>query len=78
MDEDSHTTGANTHRFLRGIGIVGLAIVASLGLAGRVHATYHHLGCAPADAERCDALALSSSEQVFSGSPKEGGDELMP
>jgi hypothetical protein len=42
MDEDSRTTGTNTHRFLRGLGIVGLAIVVSLGLAGRVNATYLH------------------------------------
>ncbi len=48
MDEDSYTTGAVTHRFVKGLGIGGLAIVASLGLAGRVRATYLHLGCAPA------------------------------
>ena len=53
MDEDSRTTGAVTQRFLRGI--VGLAIVASLGLAGRVHATYLHVDFAPAYAERYNA-----------------------
>ncbi len=42
MDEDSHTTRAVTQRFLRGLIIDGLAIVASLGLAGKVHATYFH------------------------------------
>ena len=48
MDEDSRTTGAVTHRFLRGLGIGGLAAIASLGLADRVHATYFHLDGAPA------------------------------
>ena len=42
MDEDSHTTEAVTHRFLRVLGIGGLAVIAFLGLAGRVHATYFH------------------------------------
>ncbi len=42
MDEDSHTTGGITHRFLRGLGIGGLAAIASLGLASRVNATYFH------------------------------------
>ncbi len=42
MDEDSRTTGAVTYRFLRGLGIGGLAAIASLGLASRVHATYFH------------------------------------
>lgn len=39
MDEDSHTTGAVTHRFLRALGIGGLAAIASLGLADSVNAT---------------------------------------
>jgi len=39
MDEDSHTAGAVTHRFLRGLGIGGLSIIVSLGLADRVNAT---------------------------------------
>ena len=51
MDEDSHTTGAVTHRFLRGLGIGGLATIASLGLASRVHATYFHSDGAPTYAE---------------------------
>jgi len=55
MDEDSYTTGAVTHRFVRACEIGGLAIVASLGLAGRVRATYLHLDCAPAYAERYNA-----------------------
>jgi len=42
MDEDSRTTGGITHRFLRTLGIGGLAAIASLVLAGRVHATYFH------------------------------------
>ncbi|HUU18777.1 MAG TPA: hypothetical protein VMW72_16625 [Sedimentisphaerales bacterium] len=42
MDEDSHTARAVTHRFLRGLGIGGLAVIASLGFADRVHATYFH------------------------------------
>ncbi len=42
MDEDSHTIGAVTHRLLRGLGIGGLAVIAFLGLAGRVNATYFH------------------------------------
>jgi hypothetical protein len=52
MDEDSHTTGAVTHRFLRGLVIGGLAIVASLGLAGKVHATYLHSDHVPAYLDR--------------------------
>jgi len=48
MDEDSRTTWTVTHRFVRVLGIVGLAIVASLGLADRVNATYFHSDCAPA------------------------------
>ncbi len=48
MDEDSHTTGAVTHRFLRGFGIAGLAAIASLGLADRVNATSVDLDCVPA------------------------------
>ena len=61
MDEDSRTAKvfqavqAVTHRFLRGLGIGGLAAIASLGLAGRVHATYLHLDCAPTYAERYNA-----------------------
>lgn len=55
MDEDSYTAGAVTHRFLRACEICGLAIVASLGLAGRVRATYLHLNYAPAYAERYSA-----------------------
>jgi len=51
MDEDFHITRAVTHRLLRGLGIGGLAIVASLGLAGRVRATYLHSDHAPAYAE---------------------------
>ena len=42
MDEDSHAARAVTHRLLRGLGIGGLAAIASLGLASRVHATYFH------------------------------------
>ena len=42
MDEDSHTARAVTHRFLRGLGIGGLSIIVSLGLADRVDATYFH------------------------------------
>ena len=55
MDEDSYTKRAVTRRFAKGLGIGGLAIVASLGLADRVRATYLHLGCAPAYAERYNA-----------------------
>ena len=55
MDEDSHTVKRVTHRFVRGLGIGGLAIVASLGLTGRVRATYLHLDCAPTYAERYNA-----------------------
>ncbi len=43
MDEDSRTTRGITHRFLRGLGIGGLAAIASLGLASRVNATYLHV-----------------------------------
>ena len=39
MDEDSHTTQGITYRLLRGLGIGGLAAIASLGLASRVNAT---------------------------------------
>jgi len=49
MDEDFHTTGAVTHRFVRACGICGLAIVASLGLADRVRATHLHSDCAYAE-----------------------------
>ena len=55
MDEDSHTKRAVTQRLVKGLGIGGLAIVASLGLAGRVRATYLHLDYAPAYAERHNA-----------------------
>ena len=55
IDEDSYTTGAVTQRFLRGLGIAGLAAVISLGLAGRVRATYLHLDFAPVYAERHNA-----------------------
>jgi len=41
-DEDSHTAGAVTLRFLRTLGIGGLAAIASLVLADRVNATYFH------------------------------------
>ena len=54
-DEDSRTVQAVTHRFVRACGIGGLAIVASLGLAGRVRATYLHSDCAPTYAERYSA-----------------------
>jgi len=53
MDEDYHTVKvfpaiqAVKQRFLRGLGIGSLAIVASLGLASRVGATYLHSDCAP-------------------------------
>jgi len=61
MDEDSHTAKVFqtspeiTHFLLRGLRISGLVIVASLGLAGRVRATYLHLDSTPAYAERCNA-----------------------
>jgi len=55
MDEDSYTTGAVTNRFLRGLGIGGLAVIASLGLVDRVDATYFHSDGAPAYAERHNA-----------------------
>ena len=42
MDKDYRIAEGITNRFLRGLVIVGLAIVASLGLAGRVYATYLH------------------------------------
>jgi hypothetical protein len=48
MDEYSHTTGAVTHHFLRGLGIGGLAAIASLGLASRVNATSFDLDVASA------------------------------
>jgi hypothetical protein len=48
MDEDSRTTGGITHRFLRGLGIGGLAAIASLGLASRVNATSFDLDGASA------------------------------
>lgn len=43
MDEDFQTTGAVTHHFVRGLAIAGFAIIASLGLASRVDATYLRL-----------------------------------
>ncbi|HUU17003.1 MAG TPA: PEP-CTERM sorting domain-containing protein [Sedimentisphaerales bacterium] len=55
MDEDSHIKRAVTQRLVKGLGIGGLAIVASLGLASRVHATYFNLDYAPAYAERYTA-----------------------
>jgi hypothetical protein len=55
MDEDSHIKRTVTQRFVRGLGIGGLAIVASLGLASRVRATYLHLDYAPAYAEGYNA-----------------------
>jgi len=55
MDEDFHTTRTVIHCFVRACEIGGLAIVASLGLTGRVRATYLHLDCAPAYAERHNA-----------------------
>ena len=42
MDEDSHTKRAVTQHLVRACGICGLAIVASLGFADRVNATYFH------------------------------------
>jgi hypothetical protein len=47
MAEDSHAARALTHRFLRWLRIGGLSIVAALGLADRVNATYLHseVGC---------------------------------
>lgn len=55
MDEDSHTTRAVTQRFVRVLGIGGLAAIAFLSLTDRVHATYFRSDCAPAYAERCNA-----------------------
>ncbi len=52
MDEDSRTARAVAQRFVRACEIVGLAIVASLGLAGRVHATYLHSDHVPAYLDR--------------------------
>lgn len=48
MDEDSHTIGGITHRFLRALGIGGLAAIASLGIASRVNATSFDLDGASA------------------------------
>ena len=42
MDEDSRTARAITHRFLRTLGIGGLAAITFLGLADRVNATYFY------------------------------------
>lgn len=53
--EGSRTARAVAQRFIRGFGIAGLAAIASLGLADRVNATYLHLDCAPAYAERFNA-----------------------
>ena len=47
MDEDSHAARAVTQRFVRGLGIGVLGIIASLGLADRVNATYLHVDGAP-------------------------------
>ncbi len=55
MDEDSRTTEGITHRFLRGLGIGGLAAIAFLGLADRVNATYLHSDHTPAYAEQYNA-----------------------
>ncbi|MBA7631884.1 hypothetical protein ES703_39421 [subsurface metagenome] len=55
IDEDSYTTGAVIHCFVRACEFGGLAIVASLGLAGRVRATYLHVDFAPAYAEHHNA-----------------------
>jgi hypothetical protein len=56
MDEDSHIKRAVTQRLVKGLGIGGLAIVASLGLAGRVNATYFHLDGARAPTKAGDYL----------------------
>ena len=53
---DSHTTGAVTHRFLRGLGIGGLTAIAFLGLANRVNATYFDLDGARAPTKAGDYL----------------------
>lgn len=56
MDEGSHTTKicqaiqAITQRFVRGLGIGGLAAIVFLGLADRVNATYFHSNYARAPA----------------------------
>ncbi len=55
MYEDFHTTRTVTHRFVRACEIGVLAIVASLGLVDRFNATYFHVDCAPAYAERYKA-----------------------
>lgn len=47
-DEDSRTACAVAQRFIRVLGIAGLAAIASLGLANRVNATSFDLDGAPA------------------------------
>lgn len=42
MAENFYACAATTCRFLRGLGVGGISIIASLGLAGRVDATYLH------------------------------------
>ncbi len=46
--EDSRTAWAVAQRFIRGFGIAGLAVIASLGLADRVNATSVDIDGAPA------------------------------
>ncbi len=53
--EDSRTAWAVTHRFLRALGIAGLAAIASLSLADRVNATSVDLAGAPTYAENFNA-----------------------
>ena len=53
--EDSRTVRAVAQRFLRGFGIAGLAAIASLGLADRVHATSFSLDGDPTYAENYNA-----------------------
>ncbi len=48
--EDSRTARAVAQRFLRALGIAGLAAIASLGLADRVNATYFYSDSARASA----------------------------
>ena len=42
MAENFYAAAATTCRFLRGLGVGGISIIAFLGLAGRVDATYLH------------------------------------
>jgi len=42
MAENFYAAAATTCRFLRGLGVGGISIIASLGLAGRVDAMYLH------------------------------------